>query len=74
MLNMDSTVPVQGTELRGVPPKHMRVAQWSYDGVVVCCMMNAGIRVPNTGSKTQLQPIVQKERVQMMAHGPKSKL
>ena len=58
MSNMDLTVTVQGIELRGMPPKPMRVTCWSNDDVVLCCIMNVGIRVSNVGSKTQLQPSV----------------
>ena len=74
MLNMDLMVTVQGTELRGVPPKPMRVTWCSYDDVVVCCKMNVGVRVSNTHSKTQLESSVQKESIQMVAHKPKRKL
>ena len=72
--NMDPTVTIQGTKLRGMTPKPMRVAWRSNGDVVVCCIMNVGIRVLNTGSKTQLQPSVKKESVQMVAHRPKSNL
>ena len=42
----------------GIPPNPMRVAWWNNDDMVVYCIMNAGVRVSNVGSKTQLQSSV----------------
>ena len=74
MSNMDLTVMVQRIELVGVPPKPMRVTWWIYDNVVVCFKINVGVRVSNTCSKTQLEPSVQEESIQMVDHRPKRNL
>ena len=51
MSNMDMMVTVQGTKLRGMPPKPMGVVWWSNDDVMVCYVMNGGARVSKISSK-----------------------
>ena len=61
MPNMDLTMEVQGTELRGIPIKYLGVAWGSNGDMMVCQMMNEGSRVENTNSKIQMQLSVLKE-------------
>ena len=48
---MDPMMVVQGTELRGMPPKSLGVAWWRNVGVMVSYIMNKVSRVENTSSK-----------------------
>ena len=57
-MNMDLTVTIQGAELRGMTPKYLGVAWWINDDMIVCDMMNEGLRVSNASSKFKLQPSV----------------
>ena len=72
--NMDLTVTIQGTKLRGITPKSMRVVWCINDDVMVCCVMNGGSIVSSVGSKIQLDLGVQKESEKMVAHMSKTKL
>ena len=46
--NMDPMKMVQGTKMRGIPPKSLGVAWWRSGDVMVCYMMNEGSKMANT--------------------------